>query len=272
MPPRWKSPFAARGRPAPLPAILCLVLLALITSCGGNDDSNRNQIIPISAGITIDPPSGDGVWLDVVGTSGDLITIDVMLRVSTALEFDQFDLFFRFDPLVLQFAGQMQVPESDGMTFNPFGECGTTSTYCGKYPAGGTCDSGTLLCTFPPDSIGNTCTQDSDCEQPPTSGPVNCQIPSTVPGEVYLSLIGDINSSGVGTGGRCDTYVIPAPPPQPVDIRLLRVAFNVTSTTAGTRLELISGGSTTGDCAILRNFSDLGLPCDDGMATITGTR
>ena len=121
----------------------CVILLGLVTSCGGNDNPNENQIVPITASITIAVPTMDPVvYLSPVGASDDLVTIDVMLKMTNAAqEFNGFTLHLHFDPLFVQFAGQMQVPQTDGLTFDPFGECTSATTYCGKYPfESGTCN------------------------------------------------------------------------------------------------------------------------------------
>jgi len=326
MPCRVKAPLAATGRRVPLIALPAVILLGFVTSCGGNDDSNSNQISPIKADITIAPPTGDPVvWLDKVGASDDLVTIDVKLRTSGPLEFNGFTLYFRFDPTVVQFAGYMQPVnplDPDGKIVDPFGECGSFDTYCSKYPfmtgtcndvANGTCmitqsgicstssglcvntlaanalcatnsdcdrgvcDSGpdignacatdaacsAVLCDTGP-VIGTRCTSDADCA-PATSGPRLCPLASLGPGDLFLALYADLN-------GQCDSHIVSG---GLTDVLLLRVAFNVTSVTPGTRLELISYDQTsmTGDCAILdANLGPLAIPCEDGMATITGTR
>jgi hypothetical protein len=266
MQPEWKPLLTAQGHRLSIAAALALLLGVLGTACGGNDDPNRVQIKPVNADITINSPGpGPVVFLERVGADKDLITIDVKLRLTGAQEFNGFNLNFHFDPTIVQFAGQMQVPEGDGRTFNPFGECQSASTYCGKYPAG-RCSSMTGLCTAPAASVGTMCLQDTDCDLPATTGPVICQIPGdeNVTGELFLGLLGDRN-------GQCDSYDLPVS----VDVLLLRLAFNVTTNTTGTPLQLISRSQTgmSGDCAILDvNLVDLGIPCDDGMATITASR
>jgi hypothetical protein len=181
MPPRWRSPIAARGRHLPLVVFFAVCLLALVTSCGGNDNPNANQIKPINADITINPVGGDPVvYLERVDADLDLVTIDVKLRMTAAQEFDAFTLHFRFDPTLIQFAGMMQIPESDDRTFNPLGECGSVDTYCGEYPyIPGTCNTvpGTCLIETGICDIGGTdrclnpaannapCTVDSQCDR-----------------------------------------------------------------------------------------------------------
>jgi hypothetical protein len=161
--------------------------------------------------------------------------------------------------------------------------------FCGTGPVTGTictvdsdcdrssCDTGSVIgtiCTVASDcdrsvcdtgsSIGLICGQNSDCDNPGTSGPPFCPPPGNenITGELFLALSGNIN-------GLCDTYNLPG------DLTLLTLAFNATTATTdpqGTPLILVSGSAPSGDCAILRNLVDLGIPCFDGNARITASR
>ncbi len=263
MQPGWKPSLAAPGHRLSIVAALALLLVLLGTACGGSSDPNRVQILEINADITIDPVAGDPVvFLERVGASGDLVTIDVNLKMTFAQEFDAFTLHFSFDPTLIKFAGLMQTPEADGRTFNPFGECGSGATYCGKHPAG-VCDLMTNVCSAPPTKVGTVCVQDMDCDLPATTGPPFCPPPGdeNITGELFLGLAGSI--------GLCETFDLPG------TVTLLRLGFNVTNVIEdplGSPLTLVSGSAQSGDCAILRFPTDLGIPCDDGNARITSSR
>lgn len=270
-----RMPIVAKRSRAPYIALPLAILLGFVTSCGGNDDTNANQIRPIQAGIRINPPTDDPVvWLDPVGASNDLVTIDVKLRTSSPLEFHGFTLFFRFDPTLVQFAGAMQPInplDPEGAIVDPFGQCGSNNTYCGKYPfVDGSCNNGVCVTGR---VTGTACLTDANCE-PGTSGPSLCQLASMALGEVPLSLFGNPN-------GQCNSYIVSGG--GLTDVLLLRVAFVVTTALGrdaqgvpiGTRLELISYDQTgmSGDCGILDANQDyLAIPCDDGMAELTGVQ
>jgi hypothetical protein len=328
MHPGWKPSTPAHGHRLSIVTAVALLLVVLGAACGGNDDPNRNQILDIIADITIDMVAGDPVvFLDRVGASGDLVTIDVKLQMAVAQEFDAFTLHFSFDPTLIQFAGLMQPVDSDGRTFDPFGECSSSDTYCGNYSfVSGTCNGvvagtcmieagmcdlgGTMLClnsaatgdvcTLNSDcdrgivcdsglATGQNCSVDSDCDvdvcdtgrivgavcnvaadcEPGTTGPPFCPPPGdeNVTGELFLSLAGNFT-------GQCETYDLPD------EVTLLRLAFNVINVIEdpplplppGTPLTLVTGSAQSGDCAILRNLVDLGIPCDGGNARITSSR
>lgn len=110
----WTRRSAAPTPPGPgrlLPAAIALPLAILLPACGSNDRP-KNRIRPIQASLAIDPFPGSpdpAVYLEKVSTTGDLVTVNVKLRATSAITFDAFNLEFQFDPSRVQVGDRFEV-------------------------------------------------------------------------------------------------------------------------------------------------------------------
>ncbi|HZM70595.1 MAG TPA: hypothetical protein VFB95_09530 [Candidatus Cryosericum sp.] len=220
--------------------IIAVLVAPLLLSCNSDDDESK--ILPIRAVATVDTvPDDPAIFLAVspldTKTDDSIVSIDVMVRMTAAQEFDAVSLQVRFDPGIVQFAGFIQSPENDGVTFNPFGECNSGMTYCDKHPF------------IPPPT-----------PPAPTTGPL-CQSNGTSqPGNAFIGMAARPPPSLCDSFNRSGTF------------KLLTLNF-IASSVGSTRIELVSSPQT-GDCEILNNLVELAgpVPCIDGMATITASR
>jgi hypothetical protein len=220
--------------------LVALLVAPLLVTCKNEDDESK--ITPIHAVATVQPVVDDpAIFLAQspldTDSDDDIVSIDVMVRMTAAQEFDDVSLQVRFDPGIVQFAGFIQSTTTDGgVTFyNPFGLCNSSATYCDKY----------RLDPMDPAST------------PPTSGPL-CQSNGTSqPGNAFIGMAALPSSL-------CDSYN------KSGTFKLLTLNF-IASAVGSTTIELVSSPQT-GDCEILNFPADLGVPCIDGMATITASR
>ncbi len=264
----------SEGRRA-VAAVLAAGALLLLPSCGKS--KNENKILPVSADIRIDNPAtfpAPSVFLQKVSASGDLVIVDVMLRTSSAVTFDAFDLDLTFDPGIVQLGGNVLDPL---FATTPF--CGhdatnpvTTDCFCNA--------SVTNVCNI---TKTQACKVDADCPIIPASMPLTnetcviacTQSPTTNP--ICQNNGGQANSSGefilgvaaaTGPGSGCPAITAPAG----TDTRLFRLGF-VAASTGSSPIHFVPFSSTnTGGCAILSGGANLGIPCVDGNATFTASR
>jgi hypothetical protein len=90
----------------------------------------------------------------------------------------------------------------------------------------------------------------------PTTGPL-CQFNATSqPGNLFIGV--------AALPGLCDSYS------RAGTVRLLTLSFVAASVGTST-IELVASGQT-GDCEILNDLVDLGIPCRDGAAMVTASR
>jgi hypothetical protein len=96
---RRRRAGAARNR-APRAAVCACALLAL--ACGKN--KTTDLIKPVTASATIEAVSASPPYIFVTNpqSSGDLVTVEVMLRPSGSATFDAYDLEFSYDPRLVQ--------------------------------------------------------------------------------------------------------------------------------------------------------------------------
>lgn len=101
--------------------VLAVLPIALFTGCGGNDNANEVQIMPIVAmpsfpAVLDDPVVFFQLSPDDTDPGDDLVMVDVMLRMATPQEFDGFTLEILFNPGILQ-------PQRIDASATPFGDC-----------------------------------------------------------------------------------------------------------------------------------------------------
>lgn len=218
--------------------------VALLPLAACNKSEKESKILPIRAAVSVDPVVMDPALYFVrspldTRSDDDIAVLDIMLRMSAPQEFDYFGFRVRFDPGIVQLAAYTQSPEADGRTFNPFGACNSSATFCAKYPA---------------PAPGNP------IPPPPTTGPL-C-LPQSISS---ANQTGDqIIAVAAVDSSACDSYT------QGGTIRLLTLTF-IAASVGTTPIELVS--DEPHDCEILRDVdTNLGVPCLDGNATITASR
>ncbi|MFQ5878048.1 MAG: hypothetical protein ACE5JH_10240 [Acidobacteriota bacterium] len=219
---------------------LLALSLVLASACSGEDDGF--SVGPLTIAATASPATADpGVFLQVGSVSGGTALIDVTLQMSAPQSFDAFNLRVAFDPGLVQVAVVFPEAASTGDPVDPFGECGSDTTYCAKH------------------ACVDVMPADGSCDQPGTSGPFclsNGSGDAAATGDLLVGVAADPT-------GLCDSY------DQGGTVKLLTLA--VTASTVGTsRLTLVSSGGVA-DCGLLSNTADLGVPCV-GEVEITATR
>jgi hypothetical protein len=233
-------------------AAIALLLALLLPACGGKD-RNENRIKPIQATLTIDPFAGTpdpAVYFEKVSTTGDLVTVNVKLHNGTGstINFDTMNLEVAYDFKVIQIGDVFDVNSS------LLGDCN-----------GGTTCAPLCLNNASLSNQGDPATLDANGKAHfllSVAAKVNSGCPSaTVNSDTTLLTLGFIAVSSITA--QCSTTT-----------RSCNTNLDCPSGETclpGSRIELISG-SGTGDCEILDNLVDLGIPCVDGNATMTAAR
>ncbi|HXH27532.1 MAG TPA: hypothetical protein VNL37_00700, partial [Candidatus Polarisedimenticolia bacterium] len=91
----------------------------------GGSSSSGNSIRPLVAGITIQDTSSTqrAVYFEKVSTSGDLVTVNLMLRTNMTETINGFAFTLLFDNTVFQVGGA-------DTSMTPFGACASTAGAC----------------------------------------------------------------------------------------------------------------------------------------------
>jgi hypothetical protein len=252
-------PFSSR-----VPLLVTIACAALLLPACRGDEGKRNQILPIRASIDLpDPePPGPAVFLrqSIFDTDpdDDLVVLDVVLRTPADLEFDAFNLEIHFDPGIVNVGGD---PDDPPFSATPFGTCNQCVRTCMP-------PCPTPPCPRPPCQL---C--DAACDPPNTvdqlsvtSNPL-CLV-NSVDANATGTLIIGVSISQQNTDCALSLTV-----PANSDLKLLTLGL-VAASTGTSAIELITDPNPTqhGDCEILRLLGDLGIPCDDRNATLTGVR
>jgi hypothetical protein len=270
------SPPPASGRRFPGCAAPALLLLALLLpSCHGSN-VNENRIKPIQADLVIDPFPGTpdpAVFVQKVGTIGDLVTVDVRLHATTPQSFDAFTLEFVYDFQKVQIGHAFDVNAAllgdcqGGLSCSPL--CLNNAQQAN---AGATVDeqgrAHFLLGVAGQSkrcSITRTrcCSTDTDCPGGETCAPSRADT-----GRCNVTTVAQCAADpDCPPGETCNAVA---------DTTLVTIGF-IASTTIdppGTPVTLYTNpdSSKRGDCEILSNLVDLGIPCEHGNATMTTTR
>jgi hypothetical protein len=211
-----------------------LALAALASACG--DDDPEVSLLPLTADITIQPVATPSVvFLQKRAVSGDMVFVDIMLRPGGTLTYDAFGFAFRFNPAVLQ-VGIIGSGDNSALAepfATPFGNCNAAADL-----------------PFCPT---------------PTTSPICAD--NTDP-----SSLDDANATGTlilgvaaATGAGCSDATASA------ETRLLTLALTA-ATVGESTFEFVSTAPRPGECEILDDLMDLGVPCDAGMAVFRASR
>jgi hypothetical protein len=244
----------------------------VLPGCHG-DDRNPLQVLPIRATICFgdcaapEPePSGPAVFFRQSAADtdpdDDLIILDVMLRTAASLEFDAFTLEVRFDPGIVNVGGD---PMASLFTSTPFGTCNQCLRICAQPCPTPPCPSTCQLC-------------DEACDLPNTIEEVNqsptCLVNGADANATGTLVIGVTINQDIGIQNPPLTDCAPSlTVPAGTDRKLMTLGF-VASSTGTSTIELIRNANPLpdGDCEILMELVDRGVPCDDRSAFITATR
>ena len=268
-------PPPASGRRFSGGAAAALLLVLLLPSCH-DSNVNNNRIKPIQADILIDPFPGTpdpAVFVEKVGTSGDLVTVDVRLHATTPQAFDAFTLEFVYDFQKVQVGHVLDVNPAllgdcqGGLSCSPLclnnaqqANTGATVDAQGKAHfllgvAGHSnrCSITRSLC----------CSIDPDCP-----GGETCIPSRAMTGRCSLTTGAECTADpDCPSGETCNAIT---------DTTLVTLGFIAATTIdpPGTPVTLYTNPDVSkhGDCEILSNLVDLGVPCVHGNATMTTTR
>jgi len=247
---------SARG--AAVASLLALLALAsLCASCGKT--RTKNVIKGLLADVTVNYASipDPGVYFRKVspptmGSDGDVVVLDVVLRSTSPMTFDAFDLHLKFDPHIVMLAAS---PTTPPLADTPFGACNAALTS----PSGPGCVPTVTLNPF--------------CESSAGLSLADLLIGvSVVTSHCFPSCT---MADSACTSGRQDCADLTKPCTQSSDVTLLTIAFQGAAVGTST-IKFVPAALTgkTGDCEILYNLAQVTpvVTFDDGGATITVTR
>ena len=218
-------------------SLLLTLAATAALSCHTSQESN---IRPLMVSLNVAPVADDPAVFFQAGTaSSDSVTIDVMIRTGAAETFDAWSLHVRFDPSKVSYGGFTQPLPSDGFTYDPFGQCNSSATYCSAYP------------------------------YDPTMNPIP---PGTTPPLCASTLASDANLRGefivsmaAVASSACNSYS------KAGVIKVATLMF-IASTTGTSTITIVPHATDPSGTFVMYHLAPLSFSFNDGGATVTATR
>lgn len=243
----------------------------LLAACASK--SSSHSIRPVTADIQIGSVTDNPViFMQKASATGDMVVVNIVLRTPTPVPFDAINLEILFDAGLVQIAGPLDSHQFCGLDPNssPYPENPLWPLLCTCAPPRGNpqCVSTTSasVCFSPiAGSSGVSCPTVS------SASPTACVLdPQQTP--ICVSNVGQANA-GLGdfvAGIAANTGACCPGTTAPVGETTIATVGLIAATVGTSRIQFVSGGS--GGCGILSNGVPLGIPCNDGNATLVATR